>query len=174
MAEGRQENSPEGRHGSGDFGHVSVLLKEAIDFLAVRRGGTYVDATVGAGGHSFEIAKRLGAQGRLIGFDKDPAALEIARARLADAPAEQEQDWPAVELRQASFAEVASLRNASCDGVLADLGLSSLQLTNAADAGGGRLGADAHWYESQAERREAIAPGDPCGLLGPAASFHVA
>ena len=78
MAEGRQENSPEGRHGSGDFGHVSVLLKEAIDFLAVRRGGTYVDATVGAGGHSFEIAKRLGAQGRLIGFDKDPAALEIA------------------------------------------------------------------------------------------------
>src|SRR5947209_3803252 len=132
MVEGRQGNSPEGRHGKGEFGHVSVLLKEAIDFLAVRRGGTYVDATVGAGGHSFEIAKRLGAQGRLIGFDKDPAALEIARARLADAPAEQEQDWPAVELRQASFAEVASLRNASCDGVLADLGLSSLQLTNAA------------------------------------------
>jgi 16S rRNA C1402 N4-methylase RsmH len=64
-------------HGAG---HVPVLLKEAIDFLAVRRGGTYIDATVGLGGHSLEIAKRLGAPGHLIGFDKDPKALEIARA----------------------------------------------------------------------------------------------
>ncbi|HEV2469151.1 MAG TPA: 16S rRNA (cytosine(1402)-N(4))-methyltransferase, partial [Candidatus Sulfotelmatobacter sp.] len=47
--------------------HVPVLLKEAIDFLAVRRGGTYIDATVGLGGHSYEIAKRLGAPGHLIG-----------------------------------------------------------------------------------------------------------
>jgi 16S rRNA (cytosine1402-N4)-methyltransferase len=130
MAE--QDLSPKGRRGGGPFGQVSVLLKEAIDFLAVRRGGTYVDATVGAGGHSFEIAKRLGAQGRLIGFDKDPAALQIARARLANVPAELKQDWPAIELRQASFAEIATLAGASCDGVLADLGLSSLQLTNAA------------------------------------------
>ena len=59
-------------------GHVPVLLKEAIDFLAVKRGGTYLDATVGLGGHSYEIAKRLGAPGHLIGFDKDPAALERA------------------------------------------------------------------------------------------------
>ena len=59
-------------------GHVPVLLKEAIDFLAVKRGGTYLDATVGLGGHSYEIAKRLGAPGHLIGFDKDPAALESA------------------------------------------------------------------------------------------------
>ncbi len=59
-------------------GHVPVLLKEAIDFLAVKRGGTYLDATVGLGGHSYEIAKRLGAPGHLIGFDKDPAALEKA------------------------------------------------------------------------------------------------
>ena len=65
--------------GMGEVGHVPVLLKEAIDFLAVRRGGTYIDATVGLGGHSYEIAKRLGAPGHLIGFDKDPAALEIAR-----------------------------------------------------------------------------------------------
>src|ERR1700739_4006981 len=62
--------------------HVPVLLKEAIDFLAVRRGGTYIDATVGLGGHSYEIAKRLGAPGHLIGLDKDPAALKIARKRL--------------------------------------------------------------------------------------------
>ncbi|MFZ0144697.1 MAG: 16S rRNA (cytosine(1402)-N(4))-methyltransferase, partial [Candidatus Sulfotelmatobacter sp.] len=62
--------------------HVPVLLKEAIDFLNVRRGGTYIDATVGLGGHSYEIAKRLGAPGHLIGLDKDPAALEIAQAKL--------------------------------------------------------------------------------------------
>ena len=68
--------------------HVPVLLKEAIDFLAVRRGGTYIDATVGLGGHSYEIAKRLGAPGHLIGLDKDPAALEIAREKLAPAPAQ--------------------------------------------------------------------------------------
>src|SRR5438105_9878624 len=106
MADG-DSGSPQGQRGkSKDSGHVSVLLNEAIDFLAVRRGGTYVDATVGAGGHSFELARRLGAQGRLIGFDKDSAALGIARARLADAPAELKQDWPAVELRQASFADV--------------------------------------------------------------------
>src|ERR1051325_6071354 len=104
-----QELSPEGRHGKGEFGHVSVLLNEAIDFLAVRRGGTYVDATVGAVGHSFEIAKRLGAQCRLIGFDKDPAALEIARARLASAPDDLKQDWPAIELKQVSFADIAAL-----------------------------------------------------------------
>ena len=77
------------RHPSGGWAwwwkaasHVPVLLKEAIDFLAVRRGGTYIDATVGLGGHSYEIAKRLGAPGHLIGLDKDPAALEIARRKL--------------------------------------------------------------------------------------------
>ena len=70
------------RGGHGAVGHVPVLLKEAIDFLAVKAGGTYLDATVGLGGHSYEIAKRLGAQGHLIGFDKDPTALERARERL--------------------------------------------------------------------------------------------
>ena len=68
--------------GHGEVGHVPVLLKEAIDFLAVQRGGTYLDATVGLGGHSCEIAKRLGAPGHLIGLDKDPAALEVARRKL--------------------------------------------------------------------------------------------
>ena len=48
----------------------------------MRRGGTYIDATVGLGGHSYEIAKRLGAPGHLIGLDKDPAALEIAREAI--------------------------------------------------------------------------------------------
>jgi len=69
-------------HGGREVGHVPVLLKEAIDFLDIKRNGTYIDATVGLGGHSYEIAKRLGAAGHLIGFDKDPAALEIARTKL--------------------------------------------------------------------------------------------
>jgi 16S rRNA (cytosine1402-N4)-methyltransferase len=109
--------------------HVPVLLKEAIDFLAVRRGGTYIDATVGLGGHSYEIAKRLGAPGHLIGLDKDPAALEIARNRLAPGGA----DWPSITLLHRSFAEIAEGEQAATvDGVLADLGVSSLQLDSAA------------------------------------------
>ena len=60
MAKGLEDTPERGGHGSKEeFGHVPVLLKEAIDFLAVRRGGTYIDCTVGLGGHSYEIAKRL-------------------------------------------------------------------------------------------------------------------
>src|SRR5215471_6462161 len=94
------EDTPErGGHGRNEeVGHVPVLLKEAIDFLAVRRGGTYIDCTVGLGGHSYEIAKRLGAPGRLIGFDKDPEALGRARARLRVSGPESPEDWPVVEL----------------------------------------------------------------------------
>jgi 16S rRNA (cytosine1402-N4)-methyltransferase len=151
-------NTPQGvGHGAG---HVPVLLKEAIDFLAVRRGGTYIDATVGLGGHSLEIAKRLGAPGHLIGFDKDPAALGVAKRVLSQqSPAGEpvvspgssvvgkdqqsaSADWPGVELIHASFADVAAKRAESreptteslllVDGILADLGMSSLQLGNAA------------------------------------------
>jgi len=120
-------DTPE-RGGHGAVGHVPVLLKEAIDFLAVQRGGTYLDATVGLGGHSCEIAKRLGAPGHLIGFDKDPAALERARARLGSAGVS-----PAITLFHGSFAEVGDrVAPASLDGLLADLGVSSLQLEDAA------------------------------------------
>jgi 16S rRNA (cytosine1402-N4)-methyltransferase len=120
-----------GGHGGTESGHVTVLLKEAIEFLAVRRGGTYIDATVGLGGHSYEIAKRLGAQGRLIGFDKDPAALQIARVRLADSG--NAADWPSIELRHGAFAElVGEQLPGSIDGILADIGISSLQLNTAA------------------------------------------
>jgi 16S rRNA (cytosine1402-N4)-methyltransferase len=112
--------------------HVPVLLKEAIDFLNVRRGGTYIDATVGLGGHSYEIAKRLGAPGHLIGLDKDPKALEIAGVRLR-ASGLGEADWPKVTLLHRSFAEIASgQRPATIDGILADIGVSSLQLNDAA------------------------------------------
>ena len=121
-------NTPErGGHGAG--GHVPVLLKEAIDFLAVKRGGTYLDATVGLGGHSFEIAKRLGAPGHLIGFDKDPAALERAAVSCQPSAVSEPGDWPGVTLIHGSFAEVGErIAPASLDGMMADLGVSSLQL----------------------------------------------
>ena len=134
-----------GGRGRTDFVHVPVLLKEAIDFLAVQRGGTYLDATVGLGGHSCEIAKRLGAPGHLIGFDKDPKALEVASRWLLVASQTGDQqlttsdqrlatsEWPTVTLLHASFAEVAErVAPASLDGLLADLGVSSLQLEDAA------------------------------------------
>jgi len=137
-----------GLQGNAAVGHVPVLLKEAIDFLAVKRGGTYLDATVGLGGHSFEIAKRLGARGHLIGFDKDPAALNVARMKLAPVDSrsslvvsepdsqrpttdDQRPDWPAITLLHRSFAEIANDRPpATLDGLIADLGVSSLQLGN--------------------------------------------
>src|SRR3974390_2365606 len=106
----RTDSAPGREHGEAatrQFGHVAVLLQQAIEFLAVRRGGTYIDATLGLGGHSWEIAKRLGAAGRLIGFDKDPAALERARERLTRPPSELASDWPQIELVHASFAEEA-------------------------------------------------------------------
>jgi len=141
-------DTPQGvGHGGGrEARHVPVLLKEAIDFLSVRRGGTYIDATVGLGGHSYEIAKRLGAAGHLIGLDEDPAALKIAEAVLggrssvlgkADDAEPKTQDlrpdWPTVTLLHRSFAAVAKgVEPGTIDGLLADLGVSSLQLDDAA------------------------------------------
>ena len=121
--------APEGAHG-GEVGHVSVLLKEAIDFLAIRRGGTYIDATLGLGGHSFEIAKRLGPQGHLIGFDKDTNAIELARQRLSRIGGD---DRPKITLLHGSYAEVPQhVPPTASDGLLADLGVSSLQFGDAA------------------------------------------
>jgi 16S rRNA (cytosine1402-N4)-methyltransferase len=138
-------DTPQGvGHGGGrELSHVPVLLKEAIDFLAVKRGGTYIDATVGLGGHSYEIAKRLGAPGHLIGLDKDPAALKIAgvrlqasgvRTRVPEAESrEPEAEWPEITLLNRSFAEIAKgQKPGSVDGILADIGVSSLQLDDAA------------------------------------------
>ncbi len=148
MGEGLTDTPQRG--GRGEVGHVPVLLKEAIDFLAVRRGGTYIDATVGLGGHSLEIAKRLGAPGHLIGVDKDPKALEIAKGvvgRWSSVVGEepvvgrwslvvgqnQQTDWPTIELRHGSFADLLNdERRATCDGILADLGVSSLQFSDPA------------------------------------------
>ncbi|MGB9363371.1 MAG: 16S rRNA (cytosine(1402)-N(4))-methyltransferase RsmH, partial [Candidatus Sulfotelmatobacter sp.] len=128
MGEGSTDTPQGVGHGGGrEASHVPVLLKEAIDFLNVRRGGTYIDATVGLGGHSYEIAKRLGAPGHLIGLDKDPVALAIAQAKLNG------EDWPKITLLQCSFAEAGERFGKNfADGLLADIGVSSLQLDDAA------------------------------------------
>jgi 16S rRNA (cytosine1402-N4)-methyltransferase len=129
-----QDKAPQGARGGGEVGHVSVLLKEAIDFLAIRRGGTYIDATLGLGGHSLEIVKRLGPQGHLIGFDKDTHALELARQRLSGVGGDNRPGGgPKITLLHSSYAELPQhVPLASADGVLADLGVSSLQFGNAA------------------------------------------
>jgi 16S rRNA (cytosine1402-N4)-methyltransferase len=123
------DKAPEGAHGGGEVGHVSVLLKEAIDFLAIRRGGTYIDATLGLGGHSLEIAKRLGPQGHLIGFDKDTHAIELARQRLFRVGGDDRPEGNLkITLLHGSYAEVPQhVPLAAADGLLADLGVSSLQ-----------------------------------------------
>ncbi len=126
------EKAPEGAHGRAAVGHVSVLLQEATDFLAIRRGGSYIDATVGMGGHSLEIASRLGPQGHLIGLDKDPQALELARKRLTEMsgvkPEKKMAEEPAITLLHSSYAEIGRhVPPASVDGILADLGVSSMQ-----------------------------------------------
>jgi 16S rRNA (cytosine1402-N4)-methyltransferase len=125
------EGALTGAHGGRRFSHAPVLLKEAIDFLAVKRGGTYIDATLGLGGHSLVIAGLLGPEGSLIGFDKDTNALEMARQRLA-APEGRQQDWPQITLHHASYAELAKrVAPGTADGVLADLGVSSMQFDDA-------------------------------------------
>ena len=77
--------------------HVPVLLEESLEFLAVRPGGVYADATLGLGGHSAEIARRLGAKGKLIAFDRDPEAMSKAQARLAAVADELGPEMPVVE-----------------------------------------------------------------------------
>ncbi|HNQ76585.1 MAG TPA: 16S rRNA (cytosine(1402)-N(4))-methyltransferase RsmH, partial [Pseudothauera hydrothermalis] len=106
--------------------HVSVLLQEALDALAVRPDGVYVDGTFGRGGHSRAILARLGAAGRLIAFDRDPAAIAAGRSL----------DDGRLTLVHAPFSalgdELDALGVAKVDGVLLDLGVSSPQLDDAA------------------------------------------
>ncbi|HRP76512.1 MAG TPA: 16S rRNA (cytosine(1402)-N(4))-methyltransferase RsmH [Rhodocyclaceae bacterium] len=107
-------------------GHVSVLLAEAVDALAIRPDGIYVDGTFGRGGHTRAILARLGPGGRLIAFDRDPAAIAAGRS-IGDAR---------LTLVHAAFSalerELEALGIAGLDGVLLDLGVSSPQLDDAA------------------------------------------
>jgi len=110
-----------------DAVHTPVLAEEAVRWLQVRPGGLYLDATVGLGGHAIAIARQL-TTGRLVGIDQDAQALEIARERLKEY-AEK------VTLVQAHFSRidevVRDLKLGPADGLLADLGVSSLQLDTA-------------------------------------------
>ncbi|HEY2038742.1 MAG TPA: 16S rRNA (cytosine(1402)-N(4))-methyltransferase RsmH [Edaphobacter sp.] len=112
--------------------HVPVLLDEVIEYLNVRPGGVIADATLGLAGHSSEIARRLGPKGKLIAFDRDPEAMEMARARLEELRAELGSEMPEVKLIPRAFSTAASeIVPASLDGLLADIGVSSLQLDEA-------------------------------------------
>jgi len=118
-----------------DAGHTPVLLREVLEWLRIRPEGTYIDATLGAGGHSAAIAQRLtsGAipgrpSGRLISLDRDAQAIELARDRLRTFGA-------TVTLVQSAFSRIATVAQElglpHADGVLADLGVSSMQLDRA-------------------------------------------
>ena len=108
-----------------ETGHEAVLLEEVMELLAPSDGKIIVDCTVGRGGHSWEIAKRAGKSGMLVGLDVDPANLEFARERLKTAPAQ-------VRLFHANFAELEEVLTEvgadGVDGILADLGVSTNQL----------------------------------------------
>jgi 16S rRNA (cytosine1402-N4)-methyltransferase len=105
--------------------HKPVLVEETMEWLAIKPDGLYVDATVGLGGHSVEIVRRLGSGGRLVGLDRDTQALEIARDRLSEF-------GDKVTLVHANFSQIgevfAERGLPPADGVLADLGVSSMQL----------------------------------------------
>jgi 16S rRNA (cytosine1402-N4)-methyltransferase len=107
--------------------HTPVLAVEVMEWLRIRPEGIYVDATVGTGGHSIEIARRL-TTGRLIGLDRDPRALEIARERLKEIEGFEEK----VVLVHEEFSKIGDVAKELAlpplDGVIADLGISSLEL----------------------------------------------
>ncbi len=104
--------------------HTPVLVEQVVRWLRIQPDGTYIDATVGPGGHALEIARHL-STGRLIGMDRDPRALDIARERLRT----YERQVILVHANFSRIEEVArGLKLPPADGVLADLGVSSLQL----------------------------------------------
>jgi 16S rRNA (cytosine1402-N4)-methyltransferase len=110
---------------TSDPTHRSVLLEESVQALAVSPGGTYIDGTFGRGGHARAILARLGPAGRLIGLDRDPAALAAARGL--------EQSDTRFRATQGSFGEIARLVEGlgikgKVQGILLDLGVSSPQL----------------------------------------------
>lgn len=123
--------NPESRiAGQGDpqtetagFHHVSVMLEECLEGLAVRPDGIYLDGTVGGAGHASEIAKRL-TSGRLIALDQDPDAIQTATERLSR--------FPCAQVVRANFRDMADvlqdLEIGGVDGILLDLGVSSHQL----------------------------------------------
>ncbi|MCD8124541.1 MAG: 16S rRNA (cytosine(1402)-N(4))-methyltransferase RsmH [Lachnospiraceae bacterium] len=111
-----------------EFRHVPVLLEPVLEQLRIRPDGIYVDGTLGGGGHSAEIVKRLTEGGRLIGIDRDEAAIEAAGARLAPF-------GDRITVVRANYGEIRRVLDDLCidrvDGILLDLGVSSYQLDTA-------------------------------------------
>lgn len=109
--------------------HIPVLFKEVLSGLRPRPGGRYIDGTVGAGGHARGILDASGPDGILLGIDADPAAIDVARERLAGFGLR-------VILAEGNFADLEDIatqhRFCPADGIVLDLGLSSLQLENGA------------------------------------------
>jgi 16S rRNA (cytosine1402-N4)-methyltransferase len=112
--------------------HTPVLSQDVIRYLDVREGGTYLDCTLGFAGHASQIARLLGRSGHLIGFDRDSKALELAEQRLQGLGAEIGQAMPKVTLIGEAFSKAAEfVEPESLDGLLADFGVSSMQLDEA-------------------------------------------
>lgn len=103
--------------------HVPVMVREVIGILSPRLGGLYIDATVGTGGHTLEILKYIGPEGRVLGIDRDAETLDIARQRIDD---------NRVILRKGLFSEMREIAKdegiAEVDGLLFDFGFSLLQV----------------------------------------------
>ena len=111
-----------------EFVHKSIMLEEVIESLAIKPNGIYVDGTLGGAGHSSEIVKRLGEDGRLIGIDQDGEAIEAATKRLKP----YKDKVTIVRSNYAQMKEVLrDLGIHKVDGILLDLGVSSYQLDNA-------------------------------------------
>ena len=111
-----------------EFSNKSVLLNETIDALQIKPDGIYVDGTLGGGGHSYEICKRLSDKGRLIGIDQDAAAIEAATERLGEFK-------DRVTIIRSNYCEMKRQLNSigvtAVDGIILDLGVSSYQLDTA-------------------------------------------
>ena len=105
--------------------HIPVMTSEVLDFLNVKKDGVYIDGTIGLGGHTYEILSRLSSKGKVIGLDRDTDALEISTKRLASFKKQ-------ISLHHTSYHHISTimkLNNISkVDGILLDLGLSSMQL----------------------------------------------
>jgi len=109
--------------------HTPVLSQDVIRYLDVSEGGTYLDCTIGLAGHASQIASLLGPNGHLIGFDRDPKALELAGQRLQALAEKLGDRMPKVTLIGEAFSKAAEhIEPASLDGLLADFGVSSMQL----------------------------------------------
>jgi 16S rRNA (cytosine1402-N4)-methyltransferase len=112
--------------------HVPVLSEAVLQYLDVRPGAVIVDATLGLAGHASAIARRLGGTGKLIGFDRDQQAMELAKARMEELRVELGSEMPEVVYEPRAFSAAAGvIEPGSLDGLLADFGVSSLQLDEA-------------------------------------------